>query len=56
VVPEAEWGAHGAEIAIPNFRPGRGLNLGPLTWQSSTQPWEHRTTKEHNSMQLYQLH
>ena len=24
------------------FCPGRGLNLGPLTWQSSIQPLDHR--------------
>src|SRR6218665_1283825 len=28
----------------PNFYPGRGLNLRPLTWQSSMQLLEHRTT------------
>src|SRR6218665_703211 len=26
----------------PNFCSGRGLNLGPLTWQSSAQPLDHR--------------
>src|SRR6218665_841885 len=32
------WGVHGAEIFNPVFCPGRGLNLGPYSWQSGMQP------------------
>src|SRR6218665_392690 len=31
-----------------NLCPSQGLNLGPITWQSSTQPLDHHTSQHGN--------
>src|SRR6218665_143391 len=51
--PRGGVGVHMVQISRSKFLPWSGLNLGPLTWQSSTQSLDHRSPPSYNALDLY---